>query len=260
MRRGRCSGGADRWKAVLLLFLFLSAGCAGLNYRSSRPCHEMYQPMQSPESMEFISAAFAEAEAQFGPPRIPLQQVLLRRSLRSAGLSGRYRLRENFSLTECADPAAGLFVIYLSERPDAPDYWALLAHECTHLLNPWITDWYMEGLATVFSEEFCQLAGRPWGHFLDHFLQSDKDPYALSYRMMKALKQSFPDEYPLLAQSVLPNRRGKGKWLRIDIDAWLARLPSERQGEALNIIKPYVRKLAKADRGLYDFTVPTGLH
>lgn len=248
--------GACRKGLLLFLCLFL-AGCTGVLTRPPEPWYDVYQPICDSASHAFVSEVLDRAVDEFGEPELPVRQVLLRRSLRNDEFK-KYRVREGFSLTEYVDAANGLYVIYMGMGPEEPDYQAFLAHECTHLLNPRITDWYMEGIATLFSEQVCEAMGIDWSPLRSHFMTDEREPYALSYRMMKALQKAFPEEYPSIIRFVARNRSGK-EWLRIDIDAWIASLPPARQREALGIIEPYAKRLAKEKRKLYDFAVPTGI-
>lgn len=248
--------GALKSGLFLFLCLFL-AGCAsGLTYPPGA-WYDVYQPINDPASHAFVADVLKQAVDEFGEPVHPVQQVLLRRSRKSEEFNND-RVREDFSLTECQDASAGLYVIYMGMGSDDPDYFAFLAHECAHLLNPRITDWYMEGIATLFSEEVCNARGIDWNSLRSLFEADEREPYALSYRMMKALKAAFPEEYPSIIRFVAPNRRAKA-WQRIDIDAWIASLPLADQRKALAIIKPYARRLAKEKRKLYDFAVPSGI-
>jgi len=251
------------WRMQCLLFLLFLAlagsGCMRLsNGRPPGPWHDAYQPIEDPDTEAFLTQAFDLARAEFGDPSTPVNRILLRRS-RKTEAARRYRIGEDFSLTECVDPTNGVFVVYIGVDPGHSNYYALLAHESVHLLNPKVTDWYMEGIATVFSEQACEALGEAWGDWKSHFLHSRRDPYALSYRMMSELRAAFPDQYPLLVQCVAPNGNGLAQWQRIDIDQWVGSLPSARREEALHIIKPYAGVLRRNTGKLYDFAVPSDL-
>ncbi len=240
------------------LFLFGLFGCMQLSGgKPPGPWHEAYQPIEDAESEVFIAHALEQAVAQFGPPVIPVGQVILRRS-RKLPEARRYRIAEDFSLTECVDPTNGVFAIYLAVDPGHPNYFPLLGHECAHLLNPYIIDWYMEGIATLFSEQLCTETGRPWGGWERHFSRSRRDPYALSYRMMRELQEAFPKYYPSIIQCVAENGKGPGK-LRIDIDRWLQTLPPDRRAAALRIIAPYTKGLNRRASDQYYFTIPQAM-
>ncbi len=241
----------------LLLFLWcmVLSGCTGLlNSKLPGPWYDAYEPIEDPAAETFLSNTLEKASARFGAPAIPVNEILLRRS-RKTEEARRYRIGEDFSLTECVDPTNGVFVVYIGVDPDHSNYYALLAHECVHLLNPYITDWYMEGLATVFSEEVCASTGKEWGDWKRHFVKSRRDPYALSYRMMLGLKEAFPIGYPAMIQYTVP-QSADAPWLRIDIDHWIGTLPTARQSEARAIIEPYTAPLRRHTGKVYGFHVP----
>lgn len=242
---------------LLLLFLsLLLTGCAGLmSSRPPGPWHEAYQPIEDAESEKFLSDALRAAVAAFGEPSIPVHRILLRRSRRTEAAL-RYRIAEDFSLTECIDPTNGVFVVYIGVDPDHSNYHALLAHESVHLLNPYITDWYMEGIATVFSEQYCAGQAKEWGDWKRHFTKSRRDPYALSYRMMLDLQMAFPENYARMVRYAV-SRDAESRWLRIDIDRWIASLPAERRQEAREIIDPYASVLRRHTGPVYGFSAPS---
>lgn len=243
---------------ALLLFLFpILAGCSGLTARKPPgPWHEAYQPIEDETSRTFIAQTLERARSEFGEPAIPINEILLRRS-RKTEEARRYRIGEDFSLTECIDSTNGVFVVYIGVDPGHSNYYALLAHECLHLLDYRITDWYMEGMATVFSEQVCEEQDKPWGDWKRHFLKSRRDPYALSYRMMTELRGAFPGQYPHLLRFTARHGPDPSTWRRIDIDAWIGTLPPARRQEARDIIEPYTAELIKNTGQVYDFTVPT---
>lgn len=218
------------------------------------PWHEAYEPIDDVESQIFIKFALEEATKQFGAPAIPVNSVILRRSRKLPEARG-YRIAEDFSLTECVDTTNGVFAIYLAVDPGHPNYYPLLGHECAHLVEPRVLDWYMEGLATCFSEQICEDAEHSWGDWERHFNRSRRDPYALSYRMMRELQECFPEHYPSIIRFTAENGHGPEK-LRIDIDAWIQSLPADRRAEALEIIRPHVKVLKRRTSSHYYFTVP----
>lgn len=243
---------------ILCLFLLLMGltGCVGLSTsKPPGPWYEAYQPINDPASNEFLTLSLEKAQTEFGEPAVPIKKILLRRS-KKTDEARRYRIGEDFSLTECEDPTNGVFVVYIGEDPGEANYYALLAHESVHLLDPQVVDWYMEGIATVFSEQACAELGQEWGDWKSHFQKSRRDPYALSYRMMRDLQDAFPEYYPRLVHYTAPRGNGSSQWRRIDIDAWIMSLPSERRREAVKIIEPYASSLRKYTSKLYAFTVP----
>ena len=257
MKRFARHGEGVRYTVLLLLFSLFLSGCAGwLTTRPAGPWHEAYEPISDPASGAFLTNCFERAQARFGEPAIPVKKILLRRSRKTREAS-RYRIGEDFSLTECVDPTNGLFVIYIGVDPDHSNYHALLAHESVHLLNPHVTDWYMEGMATVFSEQVCDELGQAWGDWKRHFMKSRRDPYALSYRMMLELQEAFPWEYPQMIQYAARNDSESNGWLQIDIDQWIDMLPEARRGEAREIIVPYGAILKKHTGEMYGFREPS---
>ena len=241
-----------------ILFLFGLTGCLTLSDGTPPgPWHDAYEPIDDVESVAFISNALARAVAEFGEPVIPVNQVLLRRSKKVAA-ARRYRMGEDFSLTECIDSTNGVFVIYLAVDPGHRNYFPLLGHECLHLLRPYIIDWYMEGMATLFSEQFCAELNLPWGDWKRHFMRPRREPYALSYRMMMHLNEAFPEAYPALIQHTATDGSDPA-WRRIDIDAWLNSLPPEKRADALEIIAGYTKALQRNISAQYHFTVPEAL-
>ena len=242
----------------LVLFLLPLSGCMQLSDgKPPGPWHEAYQPIDDPASEAFIAQTLEQAITEFGQPVVPVNQVLLRRST-PLPEARRYRIGRDFSLTECVDSTNGIFVIYLAVDPEHRNYFPLLAHECAHLLNPYILDWYMEGLATVFSEQRCLDTGREWGDWKRHFMRTRREPYGLSYRMMMELQQELPNGYATIIHFVAENGKGPDK-LRIDIDAWLDSLPEDRRMLAYEIISSYVKTLEKEISDQYYFTVPQAL-
>jgi len=242
----------------LCLLAVLSAGCVRLiGSRPEGPWYEAYQPIEDAASEEFIYRALDEAVRVFGEPVIPVKKVILRRS-RKSDAARFYALAEDFSLTECVDRQNGIFVIYIGVDPDHENYYALLGHESAHLLNPFITDWYMEGLATLFSGRVCEELGQEWGSWAVRFDQMQRDPYAVSYRMMQQLQAAFPQAYCRIPRFAVANGRG-GPWLQVDIDAWISTLSAAERETAREIIRPCVSVLRKHTNRQYGFTVPAGL-
>lgn len=246
--------------SVLRVFVFISivllTGCMQMSGgKPDGPWHQAYRAIEDPESEVFLAEALGMAVAQYGEPVIPVSKVMLRRS-RKTDEARRYRISEDFSLTECVDSTNGIFVIYLAVDPGHRNYFSLLGHECAHLLNPDIFDWYMEGFASVFSEQVCEKTGREWGDWKRHFEQTRREPYGLSYRMMLELQEAFPDEYPSIIRYTAENGGGKAR-LHLDIDAWLATLPPDRRRIAWDIVNGYADGLQRRTSAQYHFSPPS---
>lgn len=242
---------------LLLLFLvLLLPGCAHLRGgKPPGPWYEAYEPINDPDSVAFLNQCFEKAQAEFGEPVVPVKKILLRRS-RKTQEARRYRIGEDFSLTECVDSTNGLFAVYIGVDPGHSNYHALLAHEAVHLLNPYITDWYMEGIATLFSEQTCAGMGCEWGDWKRYFMKSRREPYALSYRMMMELQKAFPEQYPDIMHYTIAHNAKSGPWLQIDIDRWIDSLPSNRRDEARWIIEGYAPELLRHTGKVYGFAEP----
>lgn len=250
----RLSGGCGlRPLVISAAVCLLLSGCTQLSgSRPDGPWHEAYRPIDDPESDAFVADALEQATARYGEPVLPVRRILLRRSQKTER-ARRYPIAEDFSLTECVDPTNGVFVIYVAVDPGHPNYYALLGHECAHLLDPRIFDWYMEGFATVFSREICEQTGRGWGDWDRHFEQTRREPYGLSYRMMRALQAACPDEYPAIFRHTAANGSGRR---HIDIDAWLATLHPDRRRQAADIISEYADALQRRASDQYFFLPP----
>ena len=144
------------------------------------------------------------------------------------------------------------------EEPSHPAYPLLLAHEAAHLFNPWITDWYMEGAATLFAIEFCTSRGVSTAVWEEAFTQHKNDPYAHAYRLMRELKNAFPDAYAQLLHTT--QRIDKQEhWQRIDIDRWLDQRSESDRARALTIIHAYADQLQKQSDSAVVFTTPQSL-
>jgi hypothetical protein len=250
----QCSLGVLR--VLICASLLLLSGCVGLSTgKPDGPWHDAYEPIDDPESHAFIADALEKAIDQFGAPAIPVNKVLLRRSRKTAA-ARKYRIGEDFSLTECADATNGVFVIYIAVDPGHENYFPLLGHECAHLLNSNIFDWYMEGFATAFSAQLCEDSGRKWGSWKRHFERTRREPYGLSYRMMRELLEELPEEYPFIIRHTLVADDETGRD-QVDIDAWIATLSPADQGIAVEIIDTYAEGLLRKESEQYYFRPPS---
>ncbi len=244
--------------AMALCLFFLCAGCIRLSDGVLPPdWYTAYQPLEHPDSAVFLSNALVRVTEEFGGAVIPVKQVKLYRSRRLPDERRYFAYHQDFSSTLCTDATNGVFVILMGFDPDHQNYYGVFGHECGHLLNADIKDWYMEGLVTVFSEELLVELGK--AHWKRNFMRSRYDPYARSYQMMKALKQACPDEYPTIVRFAVPREDGRGEGLRIDIDAWLATLPEVQRTAALEIIAQHAKFLRKNVGVDYAFTIPEAL-
>ena len=243
-------------RALVFTCVILLTGCMQMSGgKPDGPWHDAYEPIDDPESHAFAVEALEKAIDEFGEPEIPVNKLLLRRSRKTAA-ARKYRISEDFSLTQCADETNGVFVIYIAVDPGHENYFALLGHECAHLLNHNVFDWYMEGLATVFSEQQCEDAGLQWGSWKRHFERTRREPYGLSYRMMRELSEKFPEEYPSIVRYTRVADHETGK-KQLDIDAWIASLSPADRGVAAEIIDAYAEGLLRKKSPQYYFRRPS---
>ena len=70
--------------------------------------------------------------------------------------------KKGVQLCELLDAKEGVCVLYLTRNPNEEGFYDELGHEVFHLLNPKYTDWFMEGWASVFSEDFAKRKGKSW--------------------------------------------------------------------------------------------------
>jgi len=214
-----------------------------------------YQPIHDPASDLFVSNALKRAISEFGDPVFPVRKVMIRRSKKNPSVQN-YRLAEDFSLTECSDLSNGCCTIYLGVAPSDSAYFPMLGHECGHLLNPFLFDWYMEGFCTLFSEQFCAEQGKDWHAWRKKMDRKRHDPYAASYQMMRALHTAFPKEYVQLLQFAVSTPGFPGRQ-HIDIQAWIATLPVAQRPVAREIIRQHTKTLQHYSGAQYHFeTVP----
>jgi len=246
-------------KVALALLIILPACTQWEKGKPPGAWYKSYQPIQNPQADQFVKQALALTRTQFPPPIFPPQKIILRHSKKTAAAKN-YRIAEHFSLTECIDITNGIFVIYIEVDPTHPSFYPLLGHECTHLINPKIFDWYMEGIATQFSEDLCKKEGKSWTEWAKRFNKTSTDPYALSYQMMHQIKQTVtPQNYATILQHRAPNHFNPNRE-RIDIIAWLKTLPPNKQKKVIAIIRRYQKQLLTHRSQQYDFTpIPSSL-
>ena len=116
----------------------------------------------------------------------------------------------------------------------------------------------MEGAATLFAIEFCKHRGVSTTVWEALFDEDSKDPYALSYSMMRDLKAALPQSYPILLHTTQQIRLGEA-WQRIDIERWLQALSDSERATALASMRPYAAQLHKHRRSAVRFTMPQAL-
>ena len=250
----------DIWKrkGVLLATLFLMVnGC--VTFHDTEPpagvaWHSFYEPIDSPALRSFMEASLQEATALLGDPSEPIMEVKLRRS-RKRPAWRHLRIAEDFSLTERVPNTSGDVVIYLGVDADSDEVWFLLAHEVVHVLNPEVKDWYMEGLASYFAITFCEARFGSSGGWRTRFENMENEPYACSYRMMRAVAEVAPEAMRRMVDFVVADET-RLDWQRIDVNGWLASMSVEERKLVLEKIKPYVKQLVARPADKVAFTVP----
>jgi hypothetical protein len=174
-------------KSWLLPCLLLGACQSPQPKPDHLPFHSLYQEIPEEAAQEFLRAGIAFLGREYPPLEFPVYSVHLRHS-RKNERGEAYQLAEGFSRTEIVDAQTGVFAIYLSVRPEHPEFYPLLAHEIGHLKQPSrIDDWAMEGFCMVFSEQLCRERGKDWSLWAQRFARDPKDPYAEAYR--RALRE-----------------------------------------------------------------------
>jgi hypothetical protein len=206
------------------------------------PWEDCYRPIHDAAADAFVQAALAEL-GRYGGPRIPVRRVELRLS-RKTRAARRLRIAEGFTRTACVDPATGRFVIYLRVSPGDPEFYPLLGHECGHLLDARVRDWWMEGFCTLFSARLAEGAGRSWATWERRFRRRPDEPYAVAYRAAGDLEAAVPDAFAGLFRH--PPRPGpEPGWFELPFAAWLETLgPQARVAAEAVLQRPEYQRLA----------------
>lgn len=227
------------------LLFFLLLGCISISYQKvpDKPIWtDYYQLITDEKTHAFINKALDDAIYNYGEPLFEIKKINVYRSQKNKT----YRhllIQEDFSLTEVIDNNNGHIAIYIGVDPDHPDYYFLLGHEVFHILNPYVKDWYMEGLASVFSEQICLINNYTINDKLD-ILGDKENPYRLSYLMMKELTSEMPKSCYNLLNFIEINSK-KLIWRRLNINKWIDSLSVDEQEKALKIIQPYEKQLSR---------------
>ena len=211
-----------------------------------------YNQINHQPSEIFVKKALEEAVELYGYTLFKINYVNLVRSKKKRAFS-HLLIQEDFSLTEILDSSDGSVVIYIGVDIEDENYYPLLAHEVFHLLNPYINDWYMEGMASVFAESYCQknkLISKGWS---EAFTKNKKDPYVASFYMMKKIKQMLPNAYKSLLTYTCDDPNSE-LWKKIDINKWLDTLKENERKDIIKIIKDYENILKRKTD--VAFTIP----
>jgi hypothetical protein len=160
-------------------------------------------------------------------------------------LPERKAVAEKFQL--CEAESAGRYVIYISTRPQDAEFYPALGHECCHLLNPRLFDWYIEGQCNVFSEKIARITGKSWQTWEKKFRQGG-EPYSIAYQMMKEIDAAAPN--------ALKHLLGAAEGRAIDPDRWLGALEAEDRQTAATAINRHARALAACKGQMNSFVLP----
>ena len=235
--------------------IYILNGCNSLSNISiidEKNWKNYYNQINHQASVEFVEKAFEEAVKLYGQPSFKINQVYLVRSQKKQIFS-HLLIQEDFSLTEVLDSSDGSVVIYIGVDLGGGSYFPLLAHEVFHLLNPYVNDWYMEGMASVFAESYCLKSGLISTDWIENFIKNKKNPYVASFDMMKKIKDISPNAYKSLLTFTYNNSNSE-LWKKIDINKWLDTLKENERKDVIKIIKSYENVLKRKTD--VAFTIP----
>ena len=248
------------FRSLFIFSIFFSAGCySRLPYLSSNVIDQdlsiYYEKFDHLEGEIFLKESIDYSIMKYGDHKIKLKKIYLYQSKKRTEFS-HLLLKENFSLVEVRSNQFEYANIYIGVDINHPSYYPLIAHESFHLLNPYINDWYMEGMASVFAEEFCLLKGIDAEKWVDYF---NNKPYQQSFYMMKKLKNKLSEDYKSLIYYVKKNDEND-IWSQIDINKWIKSLSKENQLLAYEIIQPYTKILKQYSTPDIKFMSPVIVH
>ncbi|MFH1216145.1 MAG: hypothetical protein V1706_06565 [Pseudomonadota bacterium] len=201
-------------------------------------------------------------EGKTKEPDPRLQETQNRRLLNSifpfsmAPMAEKKSALAGIELCECYDCMNGIFIIYVSVSPSDPLFFPQLSHEALHLLNPYLYDWYIEGLSNVFSEKFSKENGYSWTAAYDHLNEvREKDPYAISYFMMREISEIAGEHLGSIFEYAAWSD-GRQRKMHIDINSWLAALPADINKKVRGIIDSSASSLKKNKGSRNSFIIP----
>jgi tetratricopeptide (TPR) repeat protein len=175
----------------------------------------------NPAVYSFSAKTLAEAQQKFGPPISKIKQILIF-----------HRPGPNCQ-TMMWDADKGIFCIFMANKNFDAYFKGNLGHELLHLLNAKLCDPYVEGLCSVFGEE--ALDNESDGSLYQALLESTPF-YRETYQLMKSLKASVsPESYSSILRFAKFDRAKQ--WMHIDINEWLASIPSAEQNIARKLIE-----------------------
>ena len=229
-------------KTIPIIFLFfLLSGCLSFkNVAVSNDWPEYYQRINHLESNKFINEAYLKIRAEYPYSNFQVSSFDLIRSQ----LKPKYKktfFQEDFSLVEVKNSNLGEITLYIGVDASHKNYYLLLAHEVFHFINPYIKDWYMEGLATLFAEEYCRsknLLPKNWKKTL---YNNKNKSYLASYNLMKELKILAPNDYKRIIKYTV--KQDDSNWLSVNIDAWINSVEFSKRTDVVDVINKYKKIL-----------------
>ena len=147
----------------------------------------------------------------------------------------------------------------MSVAPPAEEFHLQLAHEICHLLDPWLYDWYAEGLGNVFAEHWVRKRSLSWEPWSTLFAKGAKsNPYAIAYFMMREVEAiAGPEAMRNLRSCAVPQEKEPGK-RRLDIDSWLNGIEAPAREQVREIILHHAAALLQ-NKGRQNAFSPPGV-
>lgn len=156
----------------------------------------------------------------------------------------RKKVRAGLQLCEFMDEERGDMVIYLVRSAKEKGFYDELGHEVFHLLNPKFNDWFMEGWASVFSEDFARRQGKKWRVWKELFESEPESLYAQSYFMVKKAKSLGMDFSSLRKFS---KKTDEGEYY-LDLLAWVNSHDESVKEQAYELLSSYKKVFEDTDK------------
>ena len=227
---------------IISLFFLLSGCLSFKNVAVSNDWPKYYQRINHSKSEKFINEAYLKIKAEYPYSNFQVSSFDLIRSQ----LKPKYKktfFQEDFSLVEVKNSNLGEISLYIGVDASHKNYYLLLSHEVFHFINPYIKDWYMEGLATLFAEEYCSsknLLPKNWKKILHN---NENKSYLASYNLIKELKILVPNDYKRIVKYTV--KQDGSDWLSINIDDWINSVEFSKRDDVLRVINKYEKILMK---------------
>jgi hypothetical protein len=205
------------------------------------PWYKKYSKLDDENAArDFLDRTLMIASEYLGEPRVPLKMVHLRSNRK---INPSENINDNFPpLCETVSESSGEFTIYLSLKTTNPMFHGQFAHEIGHLIDPGLSDIYIEGLNTLFADKVVNKFELNWDCWEQHY-DNGKDPfYGLTYWMMKEIVfvAGWIKLNKILRYTQSDSSSGKRQ---IRIDEWLGTLDKKQREEVVGIIHNYWPKL-----------------